>query len=193
MKNLLIFLFGVAFGTGGTLLWLRKDIKKQLKEIEEQSGKNVDDDVPFTVGEKKEKETHVPVAVRPETRVEYNKIIHENYVDPVETREDDNEDPNEGLLVPDETNGAVYEIDDEEYMHNHEYSKEQLIYYHGDRIMCTEEGTKIEKPFVLVGGEWENCVGNYAKKTAFIRNAKLATDYEIYVEDGLYSEEYGPD
>ena len=33
MKNLLIFLFGAACGVGGTLLWLRKDIKKELDNI----------------------------------------------------------------------------------------------------------------------------------------------------------------
>ena len=31
MKNVLIFLFGAGLGVGGTLLWLRKDIKKDLE------------------------------------------------------------------------------------------------------------------------------------------------------------------
>jgi hypothetical protein len=57
--------------------------------------------------------------------------------------------------------------------------------------MCTENGTKIERPALLVGGEWENCVGNYANRTAFIHNGRLNMDYQIYVEDGFYADEFG--
>ena len=188
MKNLLIFLFGVAFGVGGTMIWLHKDIKKQLEEMEQELKEK--EEVPFTVGEGENKEKDpVPVAVRPETKVEYNKLIHENYVDPDETED------NSGIefMADDEVNGGIIEIDDEEFMHNHEYSKDHLIYYRGDKIMCTEDGTKIEKPSMLVGGEWENCVGNHVNREAFIRNEKLATDYEIFVEEGLYVDDYGTD
>ena len=83
------------------------------------------------------------------------------------------------------------EIDEDDFMRNDANEKERLVYYRGDRIMATESGTIITNPAMLVGVTWENCVGNYADRTAFIRNSKLVTDYEIYVEDGLYTDEYG--
>ena len=62
MKNLLIFAAGVAIGAVGTLIWLRKDIKKTMEEQNnaKSSGENEkngesDDDLPFTMGENSEK------------------------------------------------------------------------------------------------------------------------------------------
>ena len=78
-------------------------------------------------------------------------------------------------------------------MHDHDFEKERLIYFKGDKVMATEDGTIIPKPFTLIGGEWENCVGNYADGTAFLRNSNLVTDYEVYVEEGMYEDEFGSD
>ena len=57
--------------------------------------------------------------------------------------------------------------------------------------MCTENGTIYPNPADIVGAAWEQSVGKYAENTAFIRNKRNLTDYEIYVEDGLYTDEYG--
>ena len=89
MKNLLIFLFGAACGAGGTLLWLRKDIKKELEKAREEAEKAAE--LPFTMGDGTDKEneekcsrsdsegseghSEEPVAVRKETRTEYHKLI----------------------------------------------------------------------------------------------------------------------
>jgi hypothetical protein len=100
--------------------------------------------------------------------------------------------PREGGFVGnDETDGGCFEIDEEDFLHNDANEKERYVYYRGDRIMATENGTIITNPAMFVGTMWENCVGNYANNTAFIRNSRLNTDFEIYVEDGLYSDEYG--
>lgn len=104
----------------------------------------------------------------------------------------DDEDLEGGFIGHDETDGGVFEIDKDDFNADDGYEQERLVYYRGDRIMCTEDGTVVTNPFILVGGEWDKCVGNYADHTAFIRNARLVTDYEIFVEDGLYSDEYGP-
>ncbi len=183
MKNLLIFLFGVAFGFGGTMLWLRKDIKEELENIKIT---NIDsqEEPPFSVDDKKEEEKK-PVAVRKETRIAYNNIIKDVEAGkkpepkiPVMPRED-------------ETDGTIVEIDRDTFDFDKGYEQKRLVYFRGDRIMATEEGTIIPNPYILVGGNWEVCVGNYVKNTAFVRNEKLLTDYEIYVEDGLYEDEYG--
>lgn len=202
MKNLLIFLFGAAVGTVGTLFYLRKGIKKQLEVIEnnakngekeaaesgskeQKDGKNEGSDgsVPFKMDEEK-----VPMALKENARINYNRIIEDNYRGkppvPVMPRDDSS-------VGIDETDGGCFEIDEDDFMHNDENEKECLVYYRGDRIMATENGTIITNPAMLVGTTWENCVGNYADRTAFIRNSRLVTDYEIYVEDGLYTDEYG--
>lgn len=183
MKNLLIFLFGAAFGAGGTLLWFHKDIKKELDNIRIA---NIDsnEEPPFSVDDKKVEEEK-PVAVRNETRVAYNKIVSD-----VETgKKPETKIP----VMPrgDETDGCIIEIDRDTFDHDKSYGKDRLIYYRGDRIMATENGTIISKPYLFVGRNWETCVGNYVKNTAFIRNEREITDYEIYVEDGLYEDEYG--
>ena len=202
MKNLLIFLFGAAVGTVGTLFYLRKGIKKQLEVIEnnvknaekeaaecgsdnEKDGKKEtsDNSVPFKMDEE-----NVPMAMKENTKINYNRIIEDNYrgKPPVPIMPND-----EYFAGSDEADGGCFEIDEDDFMRNDENEKERLVYYRGDRIMATESGTIITNPAMLVGATWENCVGNYADRTAFIRNSKLVTDYEIYVEDGLYTDEYG--
>lgn len=96
MKNLLIFVAGVAIGAVGTLIWLRKDIKKTMEEqktaVEAQKNGENDDDLPFTMGEngsqvEKNGEKfdenadkvaiNTPVSARTQQRINYNKIIEE--------------------------------------------------------------------------------------------------------------------
>lgn len=179
MKNFLIFIFGAAFGVGGTLLWLRKDIKKELEGIKNQENSN---DIPFVVDEKGPKtDKKGNSATSERVKTEYHKIIQATEEGTVTNTTDGN----------DETDGGIFEIDADDFMHNHDNEKERLVYFRGDRVMATEKGTIIPNPFNLIGGEWESCVGNYADRTAFIRNSKMVTDYEIYVEDGLYEDEFG--
>ena len=184
MKNLLIFLFGAAVGAGGTLIWLRKDIKKELEEI-----KSKETEEPFVMEDGKKEavvqgSTEPPVManhVTPEMRTEYHKLVNE-------TEENDEDEPE--IQGRDETDGGVYEIDADEFLHNHSFEQKRLIYYRGDRVMATENGSIIANPAILVGCEWEKCVGNYANRTAFIRNPRLVEDYEIYVEDCAYTDEH---
>lgn len=185
MKNLLIFLFGAACGVGGTMLWLRKDIKKELNRIETEK-KDVADE-PFVVKENDADEK------RKQVKAQYHDVVNQYTVvkeEDVSDCEDKKEgfDPDKGFS---DTDGGIFEIDCDEFMHDHSNEKVRLVYFRGDKIMCEENGTKIVNPAMLVGGQWESCVGNYADRTAFIRNARGVTDYEIYVEDGLYSDEYG--
>lgn len=92
MKNLLIFAAGVAIGAVGTLIWLRKDIKKTMEEqktaVEAQKNGENDDDLPFTMGENDEKTekkdensdkvaVNAPISTRTQQRIEYNKVIEE--------------------------------------------------------------------------------------------------------------------
>lgn len=187
MKNFMVLLLGIGIGVGGTLFWLRKDIKKQIQEMENtkkmnENGSKEGDDMPFSMEN--------PVVELPKEPQKQEKIAYNNI--PLEEKDAEINDSSDDIHGSDETDGGIFEIDVDEMMHNHEYEKERLVYFRGDKIMATESGTIISNPFLLVGGEWENCVGNYAENTAFIRNPKMVTDYEIYVEDdGLYADEYG--
>lgn len=186
MKNFMVLLLGIGIGVGGTLFWLRKDIKKQIQEMENTKKMNENsskegDDMPFSMEN--------PVVEPSKEPQKQEKIAYNNI--PLEEKDTEISDSSDDIQESDETDGGIFEIDVDEMMHNHEYEKERLVYFRGDKIMATESGTIISNPFLLVGGEWENCVGNYAENTAFIRNPKMVTDYEIYVEDGLYADEYG--
>lgn len=224
MKNILIFLFGAAVGAGGMLLWLRKDIKKELENVKTEA-ENAEN-VPFIMdengtNENKNSENDSENAAKSEQKTLENPVVgvefsgyngpkipyHTFFQDgsglPVMPRDselfaqnggssNEDDDPEAGFVGIDETDGGVYEIDKHEFSLNDSYEKERLVYFRGDRIMSTENGEIIANPFILVGGEWEKCVGNYADNTAFIRNSRLVEDYEIFVEDGLYSDEFGP-
>ena len=158
------------------------------------------------------------MATSAQTRVEYHKIMAQVKDDnpvtndirkvdldrqtlqiPLRPRDDVpmEEDPSEvkrELLgyVPEDLNDAIFEIDMDDFMNDDDNEKQHLVFFQGDQIMATEEGSIITNPAILVGTEWNKYVGNYATKTAFVRNPRLVTDYEIYVEEGLYTDEYGP-
>lgn len=213
MKNLLIFLFGAAVGAAGTFIYFRKDIKEAIKNAENMGSDAAEnsEEEPFIIDENGQKTEKIVAAGSViegsgsgiKAKIPYNTLFQgsENtsggiFSDPRESgifsQTRDDEDPEAGFIGNDETDGGVFEIDKEDFNADDGYEQERLVYYRGDRIMCTEDGTIVTNPFILVGGEWDKCVGNYADHTAFIRNSRLVTDYEIFVEDGLYSDEYGP-
>lgn len=197
MKNLLVFLFGASCGAVGMMFYLRKDIKKRLEAIEENARNGGDaaagnsengkeekksDDVPFEMKDDATVAAPVPEAMKESTAVNYNKIINDNGYRgnaPVPVRAEMNEAYD------------VAEIDMDTFMHDKSCEKDRLVYFRGDRVMCTENGTIYPNPADIVGVAWEQSVGKYAENTAFIRNKRNLTDYEIYVEDGLYTDEYG--
>lgn len=196
MKNLLIFLFGAVCGAGVTFIGLRKEIKKKLDEIEKTAEEEAE---PFKMSNKVDKNhgsdakkavAQGSVVPQKQERFEYHKVIQQTAMND-DAEENDEKDVMDEIIASDETDGGVYEIDTDEFMHNHDYTQKRLIYFRGDKTMSTESGTIIANPFMLVGAEWESCVGNFANRTAFIRNPRLREDYEIYVEDCAYTDEFG--
>ena len=218
MKNVLIFLFGAGLGVGGTLLWLRKDIKKDLEKIRSEAVEKAKEelkaeaDVPFEAEEEKKPDDTmpegavvrgrvdteedrqppvVPVNIDPQVKTDYHKLVkntNDGSVTEMGTMEDD---PEAGFLSDDETGGGIYEIDPDEYEDNKGFEKEEYIYYRGDGVMSTESGTIIARPATMVGGEWASCVGHYIPRVAYIRNTRCLTDFEIHVEDCAYADEFG--
>ena len=201
MKYFFTFLAGTVVGAGGMLLWLRKDIRKQLNEIRtdsvepEKSIKEDDGKDEKADTQQKDREVVARVISQPKEKKNYNEISRERLKQEEEKQMDLGEELDQELAeMPEAKKDPEFiPIDTDTFSHDHSYGKEQLVYYRGDKVMATESGTILEKPAMLVGVNWEETVGRYAQRTAFIRNEHLLTDYEIYVEDGLYSDEYGPD
>ena len=185
------------------LLWLRKDIKKELDSRE--TPQNCDE-VPFTMGEGTDSgnsteshreaknglksENEVSVNARKDEKIAYHKIVTETKENPIPVKPREEDLFPKKAEPPEEFVDAV-PISKEDFKADDDNEKEHLVYFRGDRIMSTENGTIIANPATLVGTTWENYIGDYAPRTAYMRNPNLVTDYEIMVEDGLYEDEYG--
>ena len=203
MRYILAFLFGAGCGAGGMLLWLRKDIRKELDSRE--TPQNCDE-VPFTMGEGTDSgnnteslreaknglrsENEISVNARKDEKIAYHKIVTETKENPIPVKPREEDLFPKKAEPPEEFVDAV-PISKEDFKADDNNEKEHLVYFRGDHIMSTENGTIIANPAMLVGTTWENYIGDYAPRTAYMRNPNLVTDYEIMVEDGLYEDEYG--
>ena len=229
MKYIFSFVFGAACGVGATLIFLHKEIKKELDKIRENSEKKNENapespvngpnsnDTPFVVSEGGKEENavtvdsepqkdHTPIALSEKTRTRYDALIRDNYggevqnpsksIENIQKREEEHA----GMEAVKEVAQEIFDdpdgrhwapIDDGEYDNNPGFDKDRLVFYEADRVLSTESGKVIENGYVLIGNEWEDEIGHYASRTAYIRNNKTAVDYEIYVEAGSYADEWG--
>lgn len=140
---------------------------------------------------------------RNEAKVAYNKIIDDISTGrkpaasvPVMPREESDDQMSidneyEGHFADEDgATDGYFEIDLDEFRNDKSNEKENYVYYMGDHVMATENGTIITNPALLVGNNWESLVGKYKKDSAFIRNAKMCTDYEIVVDPDAYADRY---
>lgn len=219
MKYILSFLFGVGCGVGGTLLWLRKDIKQELENARQEA--STGSELPFTVGniitgsnqekavrsdsEGSERPSRNDIRQNAENRVEYNKMIDEinSGVKPsapilVHEREEAVDSDSEGseddsITLLNDQPDIIRPIDIEEFKYEDKYEKVELVYFSTDRVMATENGCVYPNPAICVGSDWEQYVGRYANREAFIRNERQMTDYDISIEDCTFAEYFGFD
>lgn len=214
MKYILSFLFGVGCGVGGTLLWLRKDIKQELENARQEA--STGSELPFTVGdaitgsnqetgsrsdsEGSERPSRVDIRQNAENRVEYNKLIDEinSGVKPsapilVQEREEAPDTEEDNITLLNDQPDIIRPIDIEEFKYEDKYEKIELVYFSTDRIMATENGCVYPNPAICVGSDWEQYVGRYAAKEAFIRNERQMSDYDISIEDCTFAEYFGFD
>ena len=203
MKNLVYFLLGVGIGAGGTFLWLHNELKK----VKDQQNKK-EDDVPFTAEDNKENagnkgsasnNNETPeVNARQEMKTAYSNIVQSTSAAPVQ----DNGSnwgsapvpvmPREEVTGMNDESHEIFEITKEDYLAETGDEKDYLLWYRVDHVLCEENGTIIHNPFMFIGHDWMNYVGHYAKDTAFVKNARLCTKYEIKCEEGLYTDVHGP-
>lgn len=149
---------------------------------------------------------YVPNAISEKTRTRYDALIRDNYGGEVQNPSKSvvniqkKEEENAGMETVKEVAQEIFDdpdgrhwapIDDGEYDNNPGFDKDRLVFYEGDRVLATENGNVIENGYAMIGNDWEEEVGHYATRTAYIRNNKTAVDYEIYVEAGSYADEWG--
>lgn len=148
-------------------------IRRDYHKIATESTSNKVDDAPFQSAP-----LQVPIMSREE-------VPEMHYLD-------EKEDPDEVVTNLSEIPEGTFEIDQQTFNDDDDYSKDRYVFYIEDRIMSTDEGAIIPNYALLVGSDWEQYVGHYAKDSAYIRNPKLNTDYEILVDHGSYVDEFGP-
>jgi len=181
------------------------DLPFEMKEKEAEKVQAVDENADKVA-------INQPVAAREMTKIAYNNIVNQVKNGekmrpgpgvPVMPRDEINDDMDANLAEQDDASDdhepvkaradVFFEIDKDEFEFDKDYEKDRIVYFKGDRVMCTEAGKVIENPYLFVGNQWEDWVGDYAERTAFVRNVRLKTDYEVYVENGTYVDEYGYD
>ena len=87
-----------------------------------------------------------------------------------------------------------YGISDEEfYTKDGKFSKKTLFFYAKDGNFSDECATLCANAPLLVGEKWRIEVGKFEENVAFIRNEKIATDFEIVVENDSFGDLKKPD
>jgi len=194
MKNFIIFLGGCFVGACGTFIYLRKDIKKKLAEMNTAPESFLDppatkeEDVPFTVDDP-EKVIHAVREVNVNTNkpntsaVRYDKLV----------RDLDSKGEGGNVMVENDIldRDRFEPVVDKNELNDTIYDRERYVFYQGDQVLSTEAGTIIEKPATVIGTDWDQYTGIIFDKTSLIRDKRRMAILEIYVEDGTYSDEYG--
>lgn len=124
--------------------------------------------------------------------VKYGSTKHlmEQYEEELEDEEEDAEGinvyPREGLAeIP-------YKITESDFMQRNEFDKIGLIYWKDDDILSTEDGENLEPELKnTVGEDFLKLIDDLdSDEPTYIRNEKMGTDYELYVENGSYYDTY---
>jgi hypothetical protein len=103
----------------------------------------------------------------------------EEFSDDEDEEEEDDEDEDDSESGGDENMTDPYLIDYEDFTDpTSTFKKVDLYYYRFDDVMCHSDDLVIPQPEDILGWEWLNLLTT--KAIAFVRNPKLATDYEIH-------------
>ena len=207
-QGFIIFTAGAVSGAVGSLFYLRTEFDKKVneeviareriktefndKEIEKEQ-RRIDSEASRSLSEKLGYSSDNVTSMIRETRTEPSRPIRNNYIGPnkvvfsVDENGNVDDSPSEG---PADT---PYGISSEDFIATRqEYDKTTLTFYMNDLIMANEEGDIVQDPAYLVGEreEWMREVGTSEDGIAYIRNEKIATDYEIICENKSYTDDW---
>lgn len=216
-QGIVIFCTGAVAGSVGSLFYLRAEFKKKveeeissrdmaIRELKREKEKS-DNDREILVAQNKidyskvsealsnalgYSEDNVSALVRKprRERSDASESVSERRKDVVYSVDENGEVeeyPKEG--TPDKP----YGISSEDFLVTRkEYDKTTLTFYMNDSVLCNEEGDIIQDPSYIIGdrADWMKEVGKYEDQIAYIRNEKIATDYEIICELKSYTEDW---
>ena len=161
---LLAFILGAASGSAVT--WY--SVKKKYEEIAQRENDSVKD----VTEDKKEK---------PELKEYAAKLHRQGYTKYSEYFDGGISEEKESVV-----NGP-YVISPEQFGENEDYEKISLTYY-ADQILADENDEIIEDVEEMVGFESLNHFGEYEDDSVFVRNDAKKCDYEILLDQKLYSD-----
>ena len=207
-QGFIIFTAGAVSGAVGSLFYLRTEFDKKVNEEviareriktefndkeTEKEQRRIDSEASRSLSEKLGYSSDNVTSMIRETRTEPSRPIRNNYIGPnkvvfsVDENGNVDDSPSEG---PADT---PYGISSEDFIATRqEYDKTTLTFYMNDLIMANEEGDIVQDPAYLVGEreEWMREVGTSEDGIAYIRNEKIATDYEIICENKSYTDDW---
>lgn len=211
-QGAVIFAMGAVSGAVGSLFYLRKDFEKKVndeieareriktefddKEDEKQrirDAATIDSKTSRAIIEREGYSSDNVTAMIRNERTEAPRGLkthstgRKNVVFSIDENGEVDDSPSEGPAdVP-------YGISSEDFIGTRpEYDKTTLTFYMNDLTMANEEGDIIQDPAYLVGEreEWMREVGTSEDSIAYIRNERIATDYEIICENKSYSDDW---
>lgn len=187
-------LVGTALGATGGYLFAKKklaahyanladqeveEVKQTLAKRYKEGGFETPADAAKTLNVEVIEEVVIEVD---EDQAEFEQLIIDNqYVETVEAEE----------IVTVTNPDEPYIIAHDEWIEGHdEHDKTVLYYYEGDDILAGEDGMTIEDTDTTVGPDALVSFGQRSKdhKIVYIRNERLAVDFEIHKDERTYTE-----
>lgn len=213
-QGVLIFAAGAVAGSIASLFYLRADFKKKVEEEcgvremairdlqkqvaeKEREAKTAQNNIDSKVSEGISKslgyseDTITAMIRKPRTTHSEGSQDYSRVRKDVVFSVDENGNTEE---YPEEKPADLpYGISSEDFLVTRkEYDKTTLTFYMNDLVLCTEEGDIIQDPIYLIGDreDWMREVGKSEDNIAYIRNEKIATDYEIVCEPKSYTDDW---
>ena len=194
-KYVMTFIGGAVVGAAGILLWLRKDYNKKIEEAVTEHEQKAAEAKKEAEQAKKELESEKKNAdVRLQNELS-RRLGYTGDAAEVMTRKADRRDSRASERHSESNVGSLpepYGISGDDFLYdNKEFSKITLMYYKGDGVLATEDGTPVEDVRIVLGNSWKDEIGKYDDDVAYIRNEKAGSDYEVVCEDLEYAQVYG--
>ena len=187
--NVLIFAAGAAIGSAVT--WkVMKDKYEGYEEYEQEETEEYDEEfVEEETVEEVEQET------QPDPEIPMNKYEKPNifeYASKLEEHGYTNYSGNEKKEEPpveEVKNDEPYIIEPNEFG-EYDYEVHYLTYYAGDKKLADNRGELVDHLEEVIGLGVIEEFEKYDEDVLYVRNDRLMSDYEVYLDEGKYSEIY---
>lgn len=198
LKEILIFTGGFAAGAGAAYFALKKKLEaEKKKELEEMSrfyskrAEKRNEKLPSAEEVKAVYETAIKSYASSFEKAD--KTLYDDAMKAVEKpsgdqnkEEEEDEEGEEGDYAPTEKRDEPYSISRFSFENDCDfYDKAYLSYYEVDGVVVEDE-EEVIAPFDILGSSFIQSFGEYEPDYAFIRNDKIATDYEIELIHAAY-------